>query len=99
MEQTEQTNNEAGWWRCLAACAELKTAEEMNTFFHLLLTIEERKDIADRYLIINDLLKAEKTQREMAADLNVSIAKITRGSNSLKTIGEDLRNFLIQHIK
>ena len=95
----KQTTNEAGWWRCLALCAEQNTPEEMDTLFNLLLTIEERKDIADRYLIIRDLLKAEKTQREMAADLQVSIAKITRGSNSLKTIGENLRNFLIEKIK
>ena len=95
----KQPNEEDGWWRFLHACAELKTAEEIDAFFNLLLTIEERKDVADRYLIIRDLLKGDKTQRKMAEDLHVSIAKITRGSNSLKTIGETLRNFLMKKIK
>lgn len=95
----KQASGEDGWWRFLDACAELKTAKEMNDLFNLLLTIEERKDVADRYLIVRDLLKGDKTQREMAEDLQVSIAKITRGSNSLKTIGENLRNFLMGKIK
>ncbi len=95
----KQATGEEGWRRFLEACAELKTADEMNDFFNVLLTIEERKDVADRYLIIRDLLKGNKTQRKMAEDLHVSIAKITRGSNSLKTIGENLRNFLIKKIK
>ncbi|MCH9757369.1 MAG: trp operon repressor [Gammaproteobacteria bacterium] len=94
-----QTDNEDGWWRFLALCAELKTAEELNDFFELFFTIEERKDMATRYLVVKDLLEGKKTQREMAETLKVSIAKITRGSNGLKTIGENLRNFLIKKIK
>jgi Trp operon repressor len=34
----------------------------------------------------------------MAKDLHVSIAKITRGSNSLKLIDADLKNLLIQGV-
>ena len=44
------------------------------------------------------LTNKKKTQREMAKDLQVSIAKITRGSNCLKGTGEDLRGFLINNI-
>ena len=95
----KQASGEDGWWCFLALCIELKSSEELNDFFNLFLTIEERNDIADRFLLVRDLLKGEKTQREIAKDLRVSIAKITRGSNSLKTIGEDLRNFLIESIK
>ncbi len=95
----KQASVEDGWRCFLGLCAELKTTEEMNDFFTLLLTIEERKDIADRYLIVQDLLKGNKTQREMAEDLQVSVAKITRGSNSLKIIDESFRNFLVEKIK
>ena len=95
----KQTNDSDGWWRFLEVCTKLKTTEELNDFFDLFLTIEEKKDVADRYLIVSDLLKGEKTQREMAEDLQVSIAKITRGSNSLKIIGEKFRRFLMKHIK
>lgn len=95
----KQVAGEDGWWCFLALCSELKSSEELNEFFNLFLTIEERRDLADRFLTVRDLLKGEKTQREIADELQVSIAKITRGSNSLKMIGERLRNFLIEHIK
>jgi TrpR family transcriptional regulator, trp operon repressor len=94
----KQENSHDGWRSFLTSAAALKTHEERQAFFELFLTIEERKDVADRYLIVRDLLKGEKTQRDMAETLHVSVAKITRGSNSLKTIGEDLRNFLMKHI-
>ncbi len=95
----EETTDEDGWWRFLALCSKLKTPEEFNEFFDLFLTIEEKKDIANRGLIVRGLLRGERTQREMADELHVSIAKITRGSNSLKTIDETLRNFLVKNIK
>jgi len=95
----KQASGEDGWWQFLELCAELKAVEELNDFFDLFLTIDEKEDVANRYLIVRDLLKGEKTQREMAEELHVSIAKITRGSNSLKTIGENLRNFLMKRIK
>ncbi|MCB1084045.1 MAG: trp operon repressor, partial [Simkania sp.] len=54
----------------------------------------ERVDLSKRILIVQELLNGEKTQREMAKDLQVSIAKITRGSNELKGIDEKLKQFL-----
>ncbi|OGV31867.1 MAG: Trp operon repressor [Legionellales bacterium RIFCSPHIGHO2_12_FULL_35_11] len=95
----KQANSEDGWWRFLESCREINTVTELNEFFKLFLTIEERNDIATRWLIVRDLLSGQKTQREMADDLQVSIAKITRGSNSLKEIGENLRSFLMNNIK
>ena len=94
----QQTSAEDGWWCFLKLCTELKTAQEFNDLFDLFLTIQEKQDVGDRYLIVRDLLKGDRTQREMAGELQVSIAKITRGSNSLKMIGERLRNFLIDKI-
>lgn len=94
-----QASGEDGWWCFLAALNELQSSEQLNEFFTLFLTIEERNDIADRFLIVRDLLKGDKTQRQMADELQVSIAKITRGSNSLKMIGANLRDFLIDNIK
>ena len=85
---------EDGWQQFLELCKQLKTAEQFNEFFDLFLTIEERHAIGDRCAIIKELLKGEKTQREMATDLGTSIAKITRGSNYSKTISKNLRKFL-----
>ena len=92
-------SEEDGWQRFLALCSEAESPDALHTLLTLFLTIEERKDIADRLLIVSDLLEGKHTQRAIAANRQVSIAKITRGSNSLKMIDETLRRFLTQHIK
>ena len=53
-----------------------------------LLTPEEYENIAKRMLILEALMKKELSQREIAKQYNVSIAKITRGSNELKSKSE-----------
>jgi len=93
-----QDSGEDGWWRFLALIIELESTDELNDFFDLFLTVDEKEDLAGRYLIIRDLLKGERTQREMADELQVSIAKITRGSNGLKRIGDELKSFLLERI-
>lgn len=72
-----------GWRKLLKV---LKHTHQLEPLLNVLLTNEEREGLAKRILIIEALLKGEKTQREIAKDLNVSIAKITRGSNALKDI-------------
>ena len=89
-----QEFEEDGWRGFLSLCSEAKTPEELNELLWLFLTAEEKKDIATRYLIIRELVKGKKTQREMAKDLGVSIAKITRGSNFLKMVSKKLRRLL-----
>lgn len=70
-----------GWRKLLKV---LKNTNQLEALLKVLLTNEEREGLPKRILIIEALLKGEKTQREIAKDLNVSIAKITRGSNALK---------------
>ena len=75
-------------------CAELKTPEQFDNFFELFLTINEREELLARYHITKELLKGEKTQREIAEQHKVSIAKITRGSNQLKVIDDKFKKFI-----
>ena len=89
---------EDDWCRFLELCLKLKTAEELNDFFDLFLTYEEKKDLTNRYLIVRELLKGKLTQREISSELHVSIANITRGSNGLKRIGDPLRKFLMKRL-
>lgn len=77
-------------------CKDRKALDELLTFF---LTQEEKTNIANRFLITNELLKNEKTQRDIAKKLKVSIAKITRGSNELKRTHPELLRLLTEHIK
>lgn len=89
-----QKSEEEGWQGFLNICLAAKNREELKELLWLFLTPEEQKDIATRYLIVQELVRGEKTQREIAKDLDVSIAKITRGSNFLKMAGTKLRKLL-----
>lgn len=90
-----EKEGEEDWWRFLALCDRAAGPERLDDFFELFLTIEERRALANRFLIIEGLLKGDQNQRDMARDLGVSISKVTRGSNSLKTISRELRSFLM----
>ena len=84
-------SGEDGWRGFIRLCRGAKSEKELGELFWLFLTPEERGDIKTRYLIVKELLRGKKTQRQMAKDLGVSIAKITRGSNILKEASENLR--------
>jgi len=75
-----------GWHNFLELCCKITDPDNLDRFFALFLTIEERETMASRYLIIRALLEGRLTQREIAEKYNVSIAQITRGSNALKII-------------
>ena len=87
------------WHDFLTLCLKSKNTDELEKLLDCFLTIDEKKDIAVRYLIIKYLLENKVTQRDMSEKLNVSIAKITRGSNALKTIDERLKEFLEKNTK
>lgn len=88
--------HEQAWQNFLKLCLSQKTPEELSELFDFFLSIDEREDVIDRYRITTALLEGEMTQREMSKNLGVSIAKITRGSNMLKTIGQQLKVRLLQ---
>lgn len=74
--------------------------KRLNEMLNLFLTDDEKANLGLRYLIIKELLENKKTQRQIAKDLNVSIAKITRGSNELKRMNvkflSSLQNLLLK---
>ncbi|MCX7120947.1 MAG: trp operon repressor [Gammaproteobacteria bacterium] len=86
------------WKNFLTLCLKAKSPEELSTLFDCFLTIEEKDSIADRYAIIKALLENKLTQRDMSDKLNVSIAKITRGSNALKLMDSKHRLLLEKNI-
>jgi TrpR family transcriptional regulator, trp operon repressor len=59
----------------------------------LLFTPEELVQLEARYAIIKSLWLGHETQRELAARLKLSIAKITRGSHALKAISPELKAY------
>jgi TrpR family transcriptional regulator, trp operon repressor len=87
-----QKNN--AWEIFIKLCLSAKTPEALSKILSVLLTAEEKEDVSTRYLIMKELLAQEKTQRGIAKDLKVSIAKITRGSNELKRLDIKTLNHL-----
>ncbi len=65
-------------------------ANKIRVFLEELFTPAEIKDIANRWQIVK-LLQRGKTQRKIAAELHVSLCKITRGSKELKKKGSVLK--------
>ncbi|MBJ7450063.1 MAG: trp operon repressor [Parachlamydiales bacterium] len=86
---------EDSWHDFLNLCLKFKKKNDLEKFFHLFLTHEEKQLLKARCLIVKALLNNEKTQRKIAEENCVSIAQITRGSNALKCIDPKLREFLI----
>ena len=87
-------NKSAVWKNFLNLCSQMEQAEQLDKFFKLFLTLEEKEDLIDRYLIIKELLSGQQTQRKIASECKVSIGKITRGSNELKRTDNDFKEFI-----
>ncbi len=85
---------EDGWQGFIKLCAETKKPKDLQELFDLLFTLEEKEALGLRVQLIRALLERKRTQREISEDLNISISKITRGSNALKTINERLKEYL-----
>lgn len=76
-----------------------KNEEILQALIEFFLTKEEQLNFSTRYFIIKELLNQNTTQRQIAKNLKVSIAKITRGSNELKRSSKDLLAYLKKHLR
>ncbi len=79
-------------------CAGAEQKGLLQEWFAFLFTPAELEAIFARLTLTEALLNPQLTQREMAKTLNISIAKITRGSNALKLISPELKAFLLEHV-
>lgn len=69
----------------------MDNADNLICLFELLLTEDERQAIAGRLKVFQVLLEGQLSQRQIAAEYEVSIATITRCSNYLKNMSPELR--------
>ncbi len=88
-----------GWQCFLEICLAAKDKKTLSGLFDVLITHEERASIETRCLIVQALLEQKISQRQISEDLNVSISKITRGSNELKRISPQLKQYLLENLK
>ncbi len=76
------------WLKVVDLLQEQDDTPALHRILAVLLTPEEQDAIASRLSIMRALLAGTMSQREIAADLTVSIAKVTRCSNYLKRLSE-----------
>lgn len=84
------------WDHFIFLCQKAVEKNLLREFLELILTHDEIEAISGRTVIIEELLKKNKTQREIAEHFQISIAKITRGSNALKKLNPKLKEFFGQ---
>jgi len=95
-EATGGYDRDQQWRAFLDLCLEMSDQQALDQLLYLFLTYEERNDLVNRFLIVKELLRGDKTQRQIAKELNVSIVKITRGSNFLKALNPEFKDYLKQ---
>ena len=69
-----------------AILATLDDADEIRRLLSEVMTDAERKDLDLRWRLM-EMLEAGQTQRDIAAELHISLCKITRGAKILKQPG------------
>ena len=67
----------------ISVFSSIRDRDEMNRFFHEILTQSEIQNLALRWELMKRL-KQGTSQRKIASDLRISLCKITRGSKILK---------------
>lgn len=88
----------ANWNLVLEKMLTHANSADLLVLFNLLLTEDERSAVAGRLKVFQTLLEGEMSQRQIAAEYQVSIATITRCSNYLKNMSASQRKKVQQLI-
>ena len=76
------------WFQVIQLLKRQQDMETLHDMMSVLLTREEREAIGSRLAIMRALISGEESQREIAWRIKVSITKVTRCSNYLKTLSD-----------
>ena len=82
------------WQGFVAQCHQFEEVRDLGVFFDVFLTLSEKDELVKRFNIVKQLLQSNKTQREIARNLKVSIANVSRGANVIKTYPVNLKMLL-----
>lgn len=74
------------WVRVIKLLQSQQDVDALQALMGVLLTREEREAVGTRLAILQALVAGDESQREIARRIGVSIAKVTRCSNYLKTL-------------
>ena len=82
-EEEINARADAGFNELISLIAKNTDEAFLNEFLCCLFTPAERKDIANRWLLVEEIEKGTP-QRDIAKSFKMSLCKITRGSRELK---------------
>lgn len=85
--------SEKGFNELVTLIAKNNDEEFLSDFFSCLFTAAERKDIANRWLLVEEIEKGTP-QRDIAKSFKMSLCKITRGSRELKKTDSAFKKML-----
>jgi|GEM_PF-6001038 len=74
------------WGEVIDLLQNQQSVDALQALMGVLLTREEREAVGSRLAIMRALLAGDESQRDIARRLGVSIVKVTRCSNYLKTL-------------
>jgi len=86
--------NKPNWNAFIRLIQHAKNAKQLSELLDFFFTHDEKESLNLRIELISELLKGDLTQRDISQHLEISIAKITRGSNQLKSASPELKKFL-----
>lgn len=93
MNNNENPLLEQSYNELVSLIARTDDKEFLQEFFDCLFTPAERKDFAERWVLVKEI-EAGTTQRDIAKKYNMSLCKITRGSKELKKPDSAFRKML-----
>lgn len=97
MKKKDTTIDQESFAEISEALAAMQSPDEVRVFLREICTPGECHDIALRWRLMK-MLAAGIPQRKIAADLGVSLCKITRGSKYLKDKNSVFSHLLSEHI-
>lgn len=98
MKAFYQQRDPAEWQAFVALLKEAIAENREEDLFSMLLTLDEKNSFGLRVQIVKALLENQITQREIQQQLNTSAATITRGSNMIKSLEPELREWITEKL-
>lgn len=74
------------WQDVLALLGHSCQQDQLDFLLSMLLTYDEREALLARMNILHELIKGDRSQRQISQMLRVGVATITRGSSELKKL-------------
>ncbi|MGX2947233.1 trp operon repressor [Frederiksenia canicola] len=98
MKAIYQQRDPAEWQQFVELLKQAVAEERLEALLEMFLTTDERNSLGLRVQIVNALLNSEISQREIQQQLNTSAATITRGSNMLKIVDPNIRDWVSEKL-